>query len=298
MRTKFSHPFVYISLLCLILWSTNAMAADTINKALGITSVLEYGAAGDGVTDDTEAIQKAISSKSTICFPSGNYLISKPIKITDKRNWSLYAQDACFIYTGRDYAFKINAAENCSIAIGDIQAKKGGGIMFYADNAREWNQYVKLTFNCIDCATDCILIQVSAGWSNENQVFGGRFAGGKNGVRISYLGGDVLNGWKFYNCGIEGVKNGFLFDAGKGYITGISVINSRYSESYETVLKTAGKVWDCLWIGACVIEPKSVSCSSSTKRFEIIAPIGEAGHRGCITNGKLMVEKIKYEVAK
>ncbi len=273
------------------------LASYTVGNTAGLVSVLAYGATGDGTTDDTEAIQAAVNSGNTIYFPSGNYRISKPILITDVRFWNIYGQDACFIYTGDDYAFRINAAENCSIAIGEIIAKNGGGIAFYADNVRRWNQYVNLTFSYIECATDCIYIEVSAGWCNENTVYGGRFAGGENGVRVNYLGRDIINGWKFYNCGIEGVKNGFLFDAGKGYIAGMSVINPRYAESYTTILKTAGIVRDCLWIGTYPVKPSEVSCSAQTNRFEILAPIGDTGHRGCIVGGRLMVEKIEYEEA-
>ncbi len=260
-------------------------------------SVRDYGAVGDGRTDDTEAIQAAVSSDDTIYFPPGDYRISEPILITDKKFWSIYGQDACFHYSGEDYAFKINAAENCRIEIGEILADKGGGIQFYSGIDGKWNQYVKLTFNYIQCATDCIYVTVIGGWCNENQVYGGRFAGGKNGVRIEYKAWDILNGWKFYNCGIEGVENGFLIDAGNGYISDIAVINPRYGESFETILKTGGKVWNCLWMGTTPVKPEYISSSGQTDRFEILAPIGDEGHRGCIINGKLMIEETKYKEA-
>lgn len=267
------------------------------DNTAGIISVRSYGAMGDGTTDDTAAIQAAVSSDDTVYFPAGTYRISRPIEITDKRFWSLYGQDACFEYTGDDYAFRINAAESCSVSIGEIIARSGGGILFYSENPRKWNQYVNLSFRYIECATDCIHVRVTGGWSNENQIYGGRFAGGKNGVNIEYRAGDILNGWKFYNCGIEGVDNGFLLDAGNGYIADIAIINSRYAESFNTILKTTGNVLECLWIGTNVVKPDMIECSSQTDRFEIAAPIGQNGHRGCITAGRLMTEKTEYEEA-
>ena len=124
-----------------------------------VTSVAEFGAIGDGVFDDSEAIQKAIDSDRPVYFPSGVYAISRPIMITDKSNWSMYAQDATFLYTGRDYAFRILGAESCRIEIGQIKSVEGGGIEFCSDSADSWNQHISLTFNAIECKTECIHVE-------------------------------------------------------------------------------------------------------------------------------------------
>ncbi|MEO0965231.1 MAG: glycosyl hydrolase family 28-related protein [Planctomycetota bacterium] len=44
-------------------------------------SVKDFGAKGDGKSDDTEAIKAAVASASKIYFPTGNYVVSKPIQL-------------------------------------------------------------------------------------------------------------------------------------------------------------------------------------------------------------------------
>ena len=54
-----------------------------INQKLAETvSVLDFGAIGNGTTDDTTAIQNAVNSGAgTVHFPKGSYLISTPIQL-------------------------------------------------------------------------------------------------------------------------------------------------------------------------------------------------------------------------
>lgn len=265
----------------------------------------DYGAVGDGATDDSQAIQTAIDSGYTVIFPRKTYFIHTPIVITNKWNWSMNALDATFIYDGTDYAFQFLYGANCNLSIGTIRANNGGGVKFYSSGGESWNQYNNLTFNIIACKTNCIYSYAeNGGWCNENRIFGGRFEAGENGVSISHADGNQTDGWKFYNCGIEGVTNGFYFDGRtpyQSYICSIAIINPRYAESYTTVLKTRGFVFDCLWVGANVFKAAEIDCSQETSRFEVLAPIHTIWdgdlirHRGCIIDGKLMAEQTSYE---
>jgi len=56
---------------------TGAVATDVQGKLRESVSVKDFGAIGDGVTDDTAAIQAAFNSAATeILFPTGTYIIS------------------------------------------------------------------------------------------------------------------------------------------------------------------------------------------------------------------------------
>lgn len=58
---------------------------------LGMINVKDYGAKGDGITDDTDAIQRACDSGKGVLVPDGTYIISSPINI-DSISFTMYPQ--------------------------------------------------------------------------------------------------------------------------------------------------------------------------------------------------------------
>jgi hypothetical protein len=70
-------------------------------SALGPTAnVKAYGATGDGVTDDTAAIQAACTAANGVFFPSGTYKVTSPVTL--KSNNFIYGEGASSVifYTG------------------------------------------------------------------------------------------------------------------------------------------------------------------------------------------------------
>lgn len=59
------------------------------DKLKETVSVTDYGATGDGITDDSAAINNAVTSGSYIYFPPGNYYIGAPISLPAK-NMALF----------------------------------------------------------------------------------------------------------------------------------------------------------------------------------------------------------------
>nr|DAM23083.1 MAG TPA: Pectate lyase [Caudoviricetes sp.] len=63
----------------------NSQCKDIATNKRNWLNVKELGAKGDGITDDTELINKAITSDySSIYFPAGTYLISSPLIFENK----------------------------------------------------------------------------------------------------------------------------------------------------------------------------------------------------------------------
>ena len=55
-------------------------AVEAVARPPSVVSVLDFGAVGDGVADDTEAIQKALNgSTAEVVFPAGTYRVTKTL---------------------------------------------------------------------------------------------------------------------------------------------------------------------------------------------------------------------------
>ncbi|MCS7238003.1 MAG: right-handed parallel beta-helix repeat-containing protein [Thermoguttaceae bacterium] len=54
---------------------------ETAAGPCGISSVRDFGAIGDGKTDDTVAVEKAIRTGRSVYFPPGSYLLTRTIEI-------------------------------------------------------------------------------------------------------------------------------------------------------------------------------------------------------------------------
>lgn len=59
---------------------TGAVSTTVETKLRESVSVKDFGAVGDGVTDDTAAIQAAVNTKAKVTLPAGTYLVSAPIE--------------------------------------------------------------------------------------------------------------------------------------------------------------------------------------------------------------------------
>jgi hypothetical protein len=58
---------------------TGAVATTVQAKLRETVSVKDFGATGDGVTDDTAALQAAINTNKRLWFPAGTYIITSPL---------------------------------------------------------------------------------------------------------------------------------------------------------------------------------------------------------------------------
>ena len=128
---------------------TNAVATTVQTKLRESVSVKDFGAVGDGVTDDTAAIQAAIDANggAVIFFPVGTYKITSPILITVASTRLVGdAQRARIYNAGTDDAFRFYSTStaksaylaNCAIS---------GFFIYHAASATTTGAGVRLVQN-------------------------------------------------------------------------------------------------------------------------------------------------------
>jgi len=123
-----------------------------------VISVKDYGAKGDGVTDDTANIQRAMQSNALIFFPSGNYLVSKPIRLQVLKNVHIWATGAILTNTTlTNHCFEISQCEFVTIT--------GGKYMRSGSPSASWptDRHCFFFTNCTDVIVQNIFIDGSPG---------------------------------------------------------------------------------------------------------------------------------------
>lgn len=97
----------------------NSVATNVEYKLSEIVSVKDFGAVGDGTTDDTDFIQNAIDSGYAIYFPAGTYKVTAELTIAD--GMKLYANgDATILSTIPSVALTYNQIFVATSAVSDV----------------------------------------------------------------------------------------------------------------------------------------------------------------------------------
>jgi hypothetical protein len=107
---------------------TGATARTVKSKLQDTVSVKDFGAAGDGATDDTAAIQAALDANPgrSVHFPQGTYLISSTLTI-DVTGGGAYTGIAAFIGAGASQTIIDNRSSGAAIK---VTAGSGGDFAY------------------------------------------------------------------------------------------------------------------------------------------------------------------------
>lgn len=180
-----------------------------------VTSVKMFGAVGNGVADDTEAIKRAARCGRTIYFPAGTYLLYGQIDMTADINW---------IGEGEKTVIKIVPSSDADMIHHSKQADRGYSISLQGLvlDGNETNQYQA---NCIYLDSPSLVymhnVRITHGSVSGCHIFG---AGGVEIVNCRFND----NGWIVWN------GSGLLIE---DMSDGVKIANCEFSNNKEDGLK-------------------------------------------------------------
>lgn len=240
-------------------------------------SVKAFGAMGDGSTDDTSAINKALNelyvhdytdyNKKVLFFPAGDYLIGGDL-VKIPRNARIQGEGIdCTFITQTDAT--ISAVLYVADSMQQIDAIIGTNGADYPGN----NHVSNLTLRHSSLDYDIVKIRSAAGVTFENvkfeniwntgsgagsnsqaidirNIIGGpitsnikfnncEFVGHENVNKLNYDATNIIfNNCKFYMC-YRGISIGDNFGPGQIRVAyGYKIVNSFFDKIYETAIKT------------------------------------------------------------
>jgi len=114
--------------------------AGGVYVGTGVINVKNYGATGDGVTDDTTAIQAALtavgSSGGTLFFPTGSYKVTSELSMTIAESVHIVGYNAKLVFSGLsadEYALTLQGSYGSATSITGLTANERAGTTTLAD---------------------------------------------------------------------------------------------------------------------------------------------------------------------
>lgn len=262
----------------------------TPNISPNIANIKAYGAVGDGVFDDSFAIQKAFDTGKSVYFPAGTYRIDTMITRTKNDNIVIDASNAHILYTGTEYAFKLGSNNYSVFRFNDIIALNGGGIWLCGDKYNRYSAYTDIWFKEIAVETNGVYVtSADWPWMNENYLHYGTFTRGDNGFYYFHNSENGTSRWIFDHVSVEGVQRGFNFKQGdyakkngKGF-AGFEFNNGRYAEN-DNLITVDGKATDFLIVSNYPVDDKYLEYTKECTDWVFIS--GGRSPLGKLTNGR------------
>ncbi len=225
---------------------TGSVTRTAHDKFSDLVSIKDFGAVGDGLTDDTLAIQQALSAHKSVFIPIGTYLISSPLVLTQRQSMIGAGQSAVLKANATGFAVIEMVSEY--ITLSSLRIEQGDvGLKLYG-----------LSTPCVqNSVTDVTLWGCGIGvqldgyldtnfpcyWNNFARVLVAQPS--QHGIHLMRSGaGDTPNANKFHACRVYSLGSDI---SGSGIYVEEGAFNNAFVDCEVNVKGTAQA---CFHIGA------------------------------------------------
>jgi len=216
---------------------TGAQTRTVQSRLRDFVSVKDFGAVGDGVTDDTAAIQAAIDASDGVYFPSGTYRINS--KISFSKSISIVGSDknAAIIHSYvDDYAIEITYVAGNSTLLENLSIEykgsgaNGAGVYYFGPTTNTFanlilRDFPQQAFHFVQAVqarmSNCTIINCGVGVDVDGGVTNGitlamnelYIAGGTIGILFTNNPTSAIH---LENCIFENLTTGISAPGGAG----------------------------------------------------------------------------------
>lgn len=176
----------------------------------GEVSVRQFGAKGDGVTDDYVAIQKAVDNVTSVHFPRGTFYVTNPITITGNfRNIYGESRSSSLLLVKADHPAIILNTDLAAMYFGTIHDL---GFNFEVVGVRTNTSAIAITGSSLNPMSY---------WQFTNLLFLGPYYGIRS-LKSDNIGGEAAFDWNLFteiactNSGVSNTNFGIMFHYGSG----------------------------------------------------------------------------------
>jgi hypothetical protein len=249
---EFQSTYTYKGLAAGYEVQTGATSGTPVTQSLQswldqFASVKDFGAVGDGITDDTAAINRALFQlfcretnpqiRRSLFFPAGVYLVKETIVIPPYATLYGEGQDnsVIFLDSGDDSALRAYVART-----GDSLQQTGVNIGNNGATPPKFVTVINMGFETQDADVDVFLVENAANCTFRNVNFMGPLTTSGltvatddiAGVRFASTPTLICNSITFDCCEFSGLTYGIATDQ---QVQGITVSNSKFDTLYQGI---------------------------------------------------------------
>ena len=219
---------------------TGAVARTVQDKARESVSVKDFGAKGDGVTDDTTAIQAAINYTiivgGALYFPAGTYKITSALTV----DTGVYTKGIILYGDGRNSIISQTGAGLDAIKFSTTQFLQNSAIKdMQVVTSATAGHCINIVYGCTTCYFDNV--ELNQGNPAKSCLFGDYTSFGGGVYDTKFRGGNWICNAASTVPGVQFIAKGTIFN--ENLFENIRCYNANTAQFFKITTATTASIW-------------------------------------------------------